>query len=83
MYFSISHAAFLCSMTYNDLFVVFRPRRKNSYYNSEYIVKSYLELLFHFQNDGINPEDFPETVYKTFLMNLCPRPDIDEIFTSQ
>ncbi|KAL7992465.1 hypothetical protein Chor_016721 [Crotalus horridus] len=34
------------------------------------------------KNDGINPEDFPETVYKTFLMNLCPRPDIDEIFTS-
>ncbi|XP_063146033.1 1-phosphatidylinositol 4,5-bisphosphate phosphodiesterase beta-2 [Candoia aspera] len=34
------------------------------------------------KNDGINPEDFPEAVYKTFLMNLCPRPDIDEIFTS-
>uniref|UniRef100_A0A8C6VJL2 Phosphoinositide phospholipase C n=1 Tax=Naja naja TaxID=35670 RepID=A0A8C6VJL2_NAJNA len=34
------------------------------------------------KNDGINPEDFPETVYKTFLMNLCPRPDINEIFTS-
>lgn len=35
------------------------------------------------QNDAINPEDFPEPVYKTFLMNLCPRPEIDEIFTSQ
>ncbi|XP_053139090.1 1-phosphatidylinositol 4,5-bisphosphate phosphodiesterase beta-2 isoform X2 [Hemicordylus capensis] len=34
------------------------------------------------KNDGINPEDFPETVFKTFLMNLCPRPEIDEIFTS-
>ncbi|NXU27064.1 PLCB2 phosphodiesterase, partial [Thalassarche chlororhynchos] len=34
------------------------------------------------KNDAINPEDFPETVYKTFLMNLCPRPEIDEIFTS-
>ncbi|XP_033001029.1 1-phosphatidylinositol 4,5-bisphosphate phosphodiesterase beta-2 [Lacerta agilis] len=34
------------------------------------------------KNDGINPEDFPEAVYKTFLMNLCPRPEIDEIFTS-
>uniref|UniRef100_A0A670XM51 Phosphoinositide phospholipase C n=1 Tax=Pseudonaja textilis TaxID=8673 RepID=A0A670XM51_PSETE len=34
------------------------------------------------KNDGINPEDFPEKVYKTFLINLCPRPDIDEIFTS-
>nr|XP_056707063.1 1-phosphatidylinositol 4,5-bisphosphate phosphodiesterase beta-2 [Euleptes europaea] len=34
------------------------------------------------KNDGINPEDFPETVYKSFLMNLCPRPEIDEIFTS-
>ncbi|XP_062974944.1 1-phosphatidylinositol 4,5-bisphosphate phosphodiesterase beta-2 [Elgaria multicarinata webbii] len=34
------------------------------------------------KNDGINPEDFPEAVFKTFLMNLCPRPEIDEIFTS-
>ncbi|KAL8169381.1 UNVERIFIED_CONTAM: 1-phosphatidylinositol 4,5-bisphosphate phosphodiesterase beta-2 [Gekko kuhli] len=34
------------------------------------------------KNDGINPEDFPENVYKSFLMNLCPRPEIDEIFTS-
>ncbi|XP_066471358.1 1-phosphatidylinositol 4,5-bisphosphate phosphodiesterase beta-2 [Tiliqua scincoides] len=34
------------------------------------------------KNDGINPEDFPESVFKSFLMNLCPRPEIDEIFTS-
>ncbi|NXQ62164.1 PLCB2 phosphodiesterase, partial [Anthoscopus minutus] len=34
------------------------------------------------KNEAINPEDFPEPVYKTFLMNLCPRPEIDEIFTS-
>ncbi|XP_069064693.1 1-phosphatidylinositol 4,5-bisphosphate phosphodiesterase beta-2 [Pleurodeles waltl] len=34
------------------------------------------------KNEAINPEDFPESVYKTFLMNLCPRPEIDEIFTS-
>ncbi|XP_030071046.1 1-phosphatidylinositol 4,5-bisphosphate phosphodiesterase beta-2 [Microcaecilia unicolor] len=34
------------------------------------------------KNDAINPEDFPESVYKTFLMHLCPRPEIDEIFTS-
>ncbi|KAG8449667.1 hypothetical protein GDO86_016346 [Hymenochirus boettgeri] len=34
------------------------------------------------KNDSINPEDFPETVFKTFLMNLCPRSEIDEIFTS-
>lgn len=34
------------------------------------------------QNDSINPEDFPESVYKSFLMNLCPRPEIDEIFTT-
>ncbi|XP_066464617.1 1-phosphatidylinositol 4,5-bisphosphate phosphodiesterase beta-2 [Eleutherodactylus coqui] len=34
------------------------------------------------KNDAINPEDFPETVFRTFLMQLCPRPDIDEIFTS-
>ncbi|OWK09567.1 PLCB2 [Cervus elaphus hippelaphus] len=33
-------------------------------------------------NDAINPEDFPESVYKSFLMSLCPRPEIDEIFTS-
>lgn len=34
------------------------------------------------KNDAINPEDFPETVFRTFLMQLCPRPEIDEIFTS-
>nr|XP_048315523.1 1-phosphatidylinositol 4,5-bisphosphate phosphodiesterase beta-2 isoform X2 [Myodes glareolus] len=34
------------------------------------------------KNDTINPEDFPESVYKSFLMSLCPRPEIDEIFTS-
>ncbi|XP_071971395.1 1-phosphatidylinositol 4,5-bisphosphate phosphodiesterase beta-2 isoform X2 [Engystomops pustulosus] len=34
------------------------------------------------KNDSINPEDFPETVFRTFLMQLCPRPEIDEIFTS-
>nr|KAF6486547.1 phospholipase C beta 2 [Rousettus aegyptiacus] len=34
------------------------------------------------KNDAINPEDFPDSVYKSFLMNLCPRPEIDEIFTS-
>uniref|UniRef100_A0A4X2KMV6 1-phosphatidylinositol 4,5-bisphosphate phosphodiesterase n=1 Tax=Vombatus ursinus TaxID=29139 RepID=A0A4X2KMV6_VOMUR len=34
------------------------------------------------KNDSINPEDFPEPVYRSFLMNLCPRPEIDEIFTS-
>ncbi|XP_064420770.1 1-phosphatidylinositol 4,5-bisphosphate phosphodiesterase beta-2 [Latimeria chalumnae] len=34
------------------------------------------------KNEGINPEDFPESVYRTFLVNICPRPEIDEIFTS-
>uniref|UniRef100_A0A4X1UQP1 1-phosphatidylinositol 4,5-bisphosphate phosphodiesterase n=1 Tax=Sus scrofa TaxID=9823 RepID=A0A4X1UQP1_PIG len=34
------------------------------------------------KNDAINPEDFPESVYRSFLMSLCPRPEIDEIFTS-
>ncbi|CAH2328169.1 1-phosphatidylinositol 4,5-bisphosphate phosphodiesterase beta-2 [Pelobates cultripes] len=34
------------------------------------------------KNDSINPEDFPESVFRTFLMHLCPRPEIDEIFTS-
>ncbi|XP_051000336.1 1-phosphatidylinositol 4,5-bisphosphate phosphodiesterase beta-2 [Acomys russatus] len=34
------------------------------------------------KSDAINPEDFPESVYKSFLMSLCPRPEIDEIFTS-
>ncbi|XP_069807236.1 1-phosphatidylinositol 4,5-bisphosphate phosphodiesterase beta-2 isoform X2 [Dendropsophus ebraccatus] len=34
------------------------------------------------KNDAINPEDFPDSVYRTFLMQLCPRPEIDEIFTS-
>ncbi|KAM6181859.1 1-phosphatidylinositol 4,5-bisphosphate phosphodiesterase beta-2 isoform 1-T1 [Erethizon dorsatum] len=34
------------------------------------------------KNDAINPEDLPESVFKSFLMSLCPRPEIDEIFTS-
>ncbi|XP_021097509.1 1-phosphatidylinositol 4,5-bisphosphate phosphodiesterase beta-2 isoform X1 [Heterocephalus glaber] len=34
------------------------------------------------KNDTINPEDLPESVFKSFLMSLCPRPEIDEIFTS-
>ncbi|XP_076983558.1 1-phosphatidylinositol 4,5-bisphosphate phosphodiesterase beta-2 isoform X2 [Tamandua tetradactyla] len=34
------------------------------------------------KNDAINPEDFPESVYRSFLMSLCPRPEVDEIFTS-
>ncbi|XP_056402894.1 1-phosphatidylinositol 4,5-bisphosphate phosphodiesterase beta-2 isoform X4 [Hyla sarda] len=34
------------------------------------------------KNDAINPEDFPESVFRTFLMQLSPRPEIDEIFTS-
>ncbi|XP_075469488.1 1-phosphatidylinositol 4,5-bisphosphate phosphodiesterase beta-2 isoform X3 [Ascaphus truei] len=34
------------------------------------------------KNDAINPEDFPESVYRTFLVHLCPRSEIDEIFTS-
>ncbi|KAM9294470.1 1-phosphatidylinositol 4,5-bisphosphate phosphodiesterase beta-2 [Gastrophryne carolinensis] len=34
------------------------------------------------KNEAINPEDFPESVFRTFLMQLCPRQDIDEIFTS-
>ncbi|KAM3594854.1 uncharacterized protein V6R79_015053 [Siganus canaliculatus] len=32
--------------------------------------------------DTIKPEAFTETAFKTFLTNLCPRPEIVEIFTS-
>lgn len=32
--------------------------------------------------DSIKPDAFTEVAFKTFLTNLCPRPDIYEIFTS-
>ncbi|XP_035388792.1 1-phosphatidylinositol 4,5-bisphosphate phosphodiesterase beta-2 [Electrophorus electricus] len=32
--------------------------------------------------DSIKPDAFTEAAFKTFLSNLCPRPDIYEIFTS-
>ncbi|XP_041121264.1 1-phosphatidylinositol 4,5-bisphosphate phosphodiesterase beta-2 [Polyodon spathula] len=34
------------------------------------------------KNDTMKPEEFTETQYRTFLMNLCPRPEIYEIFTT-
>ncbi|XP_028677780.2 1-phosphatidylinositol 4,5-bisphosphate phosphodiesterase beta-2 [Erpetoichthys calabaricus] len=34
------------------------------------------------KNDSMKPEEFSESVYKSFLMHLCPRPEIYEIFTS-
>ncbi|XP_062894034.1 1-phosphatidylinositol 4,5-bisphosphate phosphodiesterase beta-2-like [Mobula hypostoma] len=32
------------------------------------------------KNDTINPEDFTESVFKQFITQLCPRPEIDQIF---
>ncbi|XP_072106106.1 1-phosphatidylinositol 4,5-bisphosphate phosphodiesterase beta-2-like [Mobula birostris] len=32
------------------------------------------------KNDTINPEDFTESVFKKFITQLCPRPEIDQIF---
>ncbi|XP_073683601.1 1-phosphatidylinositol 4,5-bisphosphate phosphodiesterase beta-2-like [Garra rufa] len=32
--------------------------------------------------DTIKPEVFTEAAYKTFILSLCPRPEINEIFTS-
>ncbi|TTC73825.1 1-phosphatidylinositol 4,5-bisphosphate phosphodiesterase beta-2 [Bagarius yarrelli] len=32
--------------------------------------------------DSIKPEVFTEAAFKTFLMNLCPRPEIYEIFST-
>ncbi|XP_041131308.1 1-phosphatidylinositol 4,5-bisphosphate phosphodiesterase beta-2-like [Polyodon spathula] len=34
------------------------------------------------KNDTMKPEEFTETQYRTFLMNLCPRPEIYEIFAT-
>lgn len=33
------------------------------------------------QNDSIPQEDFTPEVYRVFLNNLCPRPEIDNIFS--
>ncbi|XP_051871492.1 1-phosphatidylinositol 4,5-bisphosphate phosphodiesterase beta-2-like [Pristis pectinata] len=32
------------------------------------------------KTDMINPEDFTELVFKQFITQLCPRPEIDQIF---
>ncbi|XP_052475479.1 1-phosphatidylinositol 4,5-bisphosphate phosphodiesterase beta-2 isoform X1 [Carassius gibelio] len=32
--------------------------------------------------DTIKPDVFTEAAFKTFILNLCPRPEINEIFTS-
>uniref|UniRef100_A0A8C9VEJ7 Phosphoinositide phospholipase C n=1 Tax=Scleropages formosus TaxID=113540 RepID=A0A8C9VEJ7_SCLFO len=34
------------------------------------------------QGDTMKPEVFTESAFKSFLMNLCPRPEIYEIFSS-
>ncbi|KAG7465860.1 hypothetical protein MATL_G00158300 [Megalops atlanticus] len=33
------------------------------------------------RNDSILPEDFTPDVYKDFLSNICPRPEIDQVFS--
>ena len=35
-----------------------------------------------FQYDTMKPDVFTEAAFKVFLNNLCPRPEIFEIFTS-
>lgn len=37
---------------------------------------------FTFQFDTMKPDAFTESAFKVFLANLCPRPEIYEIFTS-
>ncbi|XP_066551105.1 1-phosphatidylinositol 4,5-bisphosphate phosphodiesterase beta-2 [Amia ocellicauda] len=34
------------------------------------------------KHDAMKPDVFTEAAYKSFIMNLCPRPEIYEIFTS-
>lgn len=38
-------------------------------------------MLFLFQYDSMKPDVFTETAFRAFLTNLCPRPEIYEIFT--
>lgn len=42
---------------------------------------SCLPCCFTSQNDSIPQEDFTPDVYRVFLNNLCPRPEIDNIFS--
>lgn len=37
---------------------------------------------FMLQYDSMKPDVFTEAAFRTFMMNLCPRPEIYEIFTS-
>jgi len=48
-------------------------------------VRKYCVVLLLFfpilQNDSIPQDDFTPDVYRVFLNNLCPRPEIDHIFS--
>uniref|UniRef100_A0A4W5PPA7 Uncharacterized protein n=1 Tax=Hucho hucho TaxID=62062 RepID=A0A4W5PPA7_9TELE len=43
--------------------------------------KSGIFLSFSLQSDCIPQEDFTPELYKVFLTNICPRPEIDNIFS--
>lgn len=40
------------------------------------------ERVCLFQYDTMKPDVFTEAAFKVFLQDLCPRPEILEIFTS-
>lgn len=39
-------------------------------------------MFLTFQYESMKPDVFTESAFKIFLTNLCPRPEIYEIFTS-
>lgn len=43
--------------------------------------RPFTDSCFISQNDSIPQEDFTPEVYRVFLNNLCPRPEIDNIFS--
>lgn len=56
---------------------------KRSVYKKTY--KNVISFFHYFfsisQNDSIPQDDFTPDVYRVFLNNLCPRPEIDHIFS--
>ncbi|KAG2457657.1 PLCB2 phosphodiesterase, partial [Polypterus senegalus] len=59
------------------LTIVSGPDVVNLSYSNFFAYKEHIA-----KNDSMKPEEFSESVYKSFLMHLCPRPEIYEIFTS-
>lgn len=40
-------------------------------------------VLYIWQGDSVKVEDFTLEVYRSFLDNLCPRPELSNIFKLQ